>query len=563
MEEQIFQGGGVFEITDYTTASDWERFIASLEEILTDWKLQKHSNQDQYYRDLPYGFISEGFWHEKREVLRFGSLSFDVKYQYLDDSNLKDPEKAHKPKTIEDSPRSNQSDSSEFQDAEDDISSLDSISNVDILHRGRIQELEKEHGEHELPENVSECLRDLMSTSNDFASKAHCLVRWYSLRRFIILSPKADTIMSEDRTKLILSSASIALANIDCHIPVFVQIHNPKNNFYQGISEHFNTRTTYEMIYFRKGSRQYSYLSELISMFREKTCSSLNDPISATIRLNYCLSTFDLFVRPVDEFGGNEHSDDEEDEVVRMTTRTNPNPKIPRGIDMRSGATFEQVVEVLDESLPHPYKILKFLHVAALWPPLSDKVITDSQVHSDLDPAEAPIWTIRCVTSDNCHMRIVHETKAVYELLCGAVDYAYETLDANTAFRDCDINDIKSKCLKLSYQLATQPEVVFSENQTDPIRKIIALLFYKAAELTTELDALHEIADQLKKRPSLSEIYRNFNRVQKPSVKEFIIRSQISRPFNSISTPALPQRMFCTICEEEFRLCGAFSELCN
>uniref|UniRef100_A0A9L0S5X2 RAB3 GTPase activating protein catalytic subunit 1 n=2 Tax=Equus TaxID=9789 RepID=A0A9L0S5X2_HORSE len=29
----------VFEITDFTTASEWERFISKVEEVLNDWKL--------------------------------------------------------------------------------------------------------------------------------------------------------------------------------------------------------------------------------------------------------------------------------------------------------------------------------------------------------------------------------------------------------------------------------------------------------------------------------------------------------------------------------------------
>ncbi|ELK27231.1 Rab3 GTPase-activating protein catalytic subunit [Myotis davidii] len=29
----------VFELTDFTTASEWERFISRVEEILNDWKL--------------------------------------------------------------------------------------------------------------------------------------------------------------------------------------------------------------------------------------------------------------------------------------------------------------------------------------------------------------------------------------------------------------------------------------------------------------------------------------------------------------------------------------------
>uniref|UniRef100_A0A8C6LHZ2 Rab3 GTPase-activating protein catalytic subunit n=1 Tax=Nothobranchius furzeri TaxID=105023 RepID=A0A8C6LHZ2_NOTFU len=29
----------VFEITDFTTASEWERFVSRVEEVLTGWKL--------------------------------------------------------------------------------------------------------------------------------------------------------------------------------------------------------------------------------------------------------------------------------------------------------------------------------------------------------------------------------------------------------------------------------------------------------------------------------------------------------------------------------------------
>ena len=35
----------VFEITDFTTASEWERFISKVEEVLNDWKLIEHSGK--------------------------------------------------------------------------------------------------------------------------------------------------------------------------------------------------------------------------------------------------------------------------------------------------------------------------------------------------------------------------------------------------------------------------------------------------------------------------------------------------------------------------------------
>lgn len=569
MNDHLIKGRGVFEITDHTTASDWERFIANIEEILTDWKLNKRLDVSNDYCELPPGFISRGLWHEKHDQLRFGNVTFDLRYQYLDDSSLKAKLEQDKEAKLraskQDTPEEEEEDrdiiTSEGQTGEDGREPLFTIPKED----------EKEHGEHELPEDMPECLWDLHSTSNDFASKAHCLVRWYNLRKFLIISPRGDTIITEDKCKLVQSSASIALANIDCHIPMFVQIHNPKNHYYQGISEHLNIRTMYEMVFFKQNLKQYSYLSELVGMFREKIGGNLSDPITATIRLNYCLSSFDLFVSPHEQFTGIEHEDDDDDdgakkELLRMTSAKKDRKRKsgPLAQDMRSGATFEQVNEALEDCVPHPYRILRYLHVAALWPPMSDKVVTDSQVHSDLDPAEAPIWTLRCVSSDNCNIKIVHETQVVYDLLKTAVDFSYDRLDASQAFADCTREELNAQCLRISYELATQPEVVVSRSNSDSIRKVLALLFHRATELFGDPDALDEIAGQLKKQQpvSLNEIYRNFKR-QKPSVKEFIIRAQISRPFNPIISPALPQRMFCTICPEEFRLCGAFSELCN
>lgn len=552
---QPLRGEGVFEITDYTTASDWERFIAQLEDILTEWKLTKQSDVLDSYKELPVGFISTGMWHEKRDSIKFGNTTFDVRFQYIDDDHVVDLRASSSVK--EDN----------FQDA----ISQDEISGETLIEK------ERQHGEHELPDELPECLRDIVATTNDFASKAHCLVRWYNLRKFLMIIPRSDTIVSEDRIKLLLSSASIALSNIDCHVPAFVQTRNITNNIYQGISENMNIRTMFEMVHFSRSLKQYSYLSELISLFREKSSCNLNDPISVAIRLNYCLDSFELFLDPRERFEGYEfrdeddsdkvgHNDDDaENGLVKLTESKRKLSKL-RAQDMRSGASFENVKQALPECLPHPFKIMKFIHVAALWPPISDKVVTDSQVHSDLDPAEAPLWTIRCVTSDNCNMKIVHETQAINDLLLAAVKYAYDKLDGDRVFGETPENrrKLEDECLELSYKLATQPEVILSRSPTDHIRKIVALIFYRAAELRMDdADALDQIAGQLRKRPSLSELYRDFKRTNKPSVKEFILRTQISRPFNPITSPALPQRMFCTICDNEFRLCGAFSELCN
>uniref|UniRef100_A0AAQ5BH49 RAB3 GTPase activating protein catalytic subunit 1 n=1 Tax=Homo sapiens TaxID=9606 RepID=A0AAQ5BH49_HUMAN len=52
----------VFEITDFTTASEWERFISKVEEVLNDWKLignslgkplEKHCSQQRRLETNP------------------------------------------------------------------------------------------------------------------------------------------------------------------------------------------------------------------------------------------------------------------------------------------------------------------------------------------------------------------------------------------------------------------------------------------------------------------------------------------------------------------------------
>lgn len=44
-----------------------------------------------------------------------------------------------------------------------------------------------------------------------------------------------------------------------------------------------------------------------------------------------------------------------------------------------------------------------------------------------------------------------------------------------------------------------------------------------------------------------------------PTGKEYILRASIARPSQSRSRPS-PQRMYCMLAQDEFRLCGAFSE---
>ena len=71
----------VFEITDFTTASDWERFVSKLEEVLHEWKLV--SPPPSTVPPLPKDALSQGEWTESMERIQFADFHFFVKHHAL------------------------------------------------------------------------------------------------------------------------------------------------------------------------------------------------------------------------------------------------------------------------------------------------------------------------------------------------------------------------------------------------------------------------------------------------------------------------------------------------
>lgn len=65
---------------------------------------------------------------------------------------------------------------------------------------------------------------DGAATSNDFPARSHCIARWYGVREFIVITPagQTDAINSEDKCKLLISSAAVALNNTQRYITLLI-----------------------------------------------------------------------------------------------------------------------------------------------------------------------------------------------------------------------------------------------------------------------------------------------------------------------------------------------------
>ncbi|CAG5912367.1 unnamed protein product [Menidia menidia] len=310
----------VFEINDFTTASEWERFVSRVEEVLSDWKLTEASVGK---RSPEKGEYTSGTWGEESKDISFADFKFYITHYFLKQECKQD-----------DVPEKREEDS------------------------------------------IPIAMQDLLCMNNDFPPRAHCLVRWFGLQEFVVISPgtNCEAIISESKCNLLLSSISISLTSSGCQVPMFVQIQQKWRRIYVGEGQGPGVRTDFEMVQLRKVPSQYNHLSGLLDIFKSKIgCNLLPlPPVDVTIRFTYILQDWQ------------QHSW----------------PQQPPDFDALLGG---EVGGVEFGNLPFGAceEPISELHLATTWPQLTEDIVVDNDVYSDLEPLQAPHWSVRVRTAEN------------------------------------------------------------------------------------------------------------------------------------------------------------------
>ncbi|XP_034564013.1 rab3 GTPase-activating protein catalytic subunit [Notolabrus celidotus] len=366
----------VFEITDFTTASEWERFVSRVEEVLNDWKLIGNSAG----RLSPEkGAYTTGTWLEKSQDLNFADFKFFISHFILK------------------------------------------------------QESENDNDKEKMEEDAyPAAMQDLLCMNNDFPPRAHCLVRWYGIQEFVIIAPgtNCEAIISESKCNLLLSSVSIALANSGCQVPMFVQIQQKWRRMYSGECQGPGVRTDFEMVHLRKVPSQYNHLSGLLDVFKSKIGCNLSPlpPTNIAIRFTYILQDWQ------------QHSW----------------PQQPPDFDTLLGG---EVGGVEFGKLPFGAceETISELHLATTWPNLTEGIVVDNDVYSDLDPLQAPHWSVRVRTAENPQCLLGDLLTEFYKLCCRK-ESTDEVLGRAPGEEEGQENsDISSALNKLTEPTATVP----------------------------------------------------------------------------------------------------------
>lgn len=217
---------------------------------------------------------------------------------------------------------------------------------------------------------------DMMSMDNDFPSRAHCLCRWYGLRNFIVLAPKsnADIIDIESRAKLLLSSITIALGNTGCSVPMFVQIQQKWRRLYTGTCVLPSATISFDMAHLKRLPQQCTHLAGLLDVFKSELGHAINPmpAVAVSVRFTYILQEWihSSWPQTPPDFS---IMGDEEVGCTGFGT-------------LPFGACEDPVSE---------------LHLSCTWPCLSENIIVENQVYTDLDPLQAPQWSVRIAMTED------------------------------------------------------------------------------------------------------------------------------------------------------------------
>lgn len=225
---------------DFTTASEWEVFIARLEEVINQWKTEEIKN------DFP--IETHNIWTIRSEKITFVDFDFTL---FLYRKNI---EETDVPENIE-------------ENEEQRKNPIDSLYDFEYYD-------EKNQADHS------------------------CLSTYYGLNEFFVLSPSNNVgVTSESKIKILLSSVYIVASNLKCDKPMFVQIREKWQKCYLGVYEGESMRTNFEMIHLRRSPPHCHYLTGLLDLFKGKLMSPFTlENIMVSLQHTYNLSEFGAFI---------------------------------------------------------------------------------------------------------------------------------------------------------------------------------------------------------------------------------------------------------------------------
>lgn len=225
---------------DFTTVSEWEVFVARLEEVINEWHLTKSKlpkRSSEYTKK----------WITKSEDIKLRGIHFTLSYHLLE-------------------PVKNTN----------EVEYSDDQSLLSDLQKG-------------LWESASNFMDDVDGSPFPVSN-------WFGLKRYLMLC-SSSPLVEGSIIKLVMSSVNIAIGNVECGVPLFVKIREHWQNVYLGVYEDNDYKTSFDTIHLKRISNHCSHLSGLMSLFKSKIASPIAlDAVLVSTKLCFELKDYETFL---------------------------------------------------------------------------------------------------------------------------------------------------------------------------------------------------------------------------------------------------------------------------
>ncbi|PFX20709.1 Rab3 GTPase-activating protein catalytic subunit [Stylophora pistillata] len=273
-------------------------------------------------------------------------------------------------------------------------------------------------------DGLPDAMMEMFDMEFDFPPRTHCLSRWYGLKEFLVISPaeEAEVVDNESKCHLLLSSIGIAATNSKCTIPMFAHVRQRWRKIYYGLCIGGGFRTVYEIAHLRHVPMQYRHLAGLLEIFKDKLACPISPmpPVTLTVRFTYVLDEWTDYSWPQEP--------PDLSSCLECKVGVNDLGTLP------FGACQDPIRE---------------LHLSTTWPCLSEEVIVDNSVYSDLDPCHAPQWCVRARMNDNPQC-LLGEYLGGYLTLCHRQESTMQLLNKTVMDSDSDVADITHALQRLT-----------------------------------------------------------------------------------------------------------------
>ena len=229
----------VFEIDDYTNATDFESLVSLLEQVIIDRFPFSSVN-----RKIPPNALLSQHLTCVKEQIRFATQVVDVFLFY--------PQEADYPVDVSD----------EQQNSEkEQVFSLDR----NVL----------------LPSSLD---------NDELPWHCHDITKWYGICFYAVVRPRNLNLMLESDIQAFLSAINLVCSNVHVTVPVLVQCLDSFRKFVVGSTIGRNEELwKFEMVHIKSSPASLNYLSGLIGMFKEHLLLPSTCDVTVTACFTYAL----------------------------------------------------------------------------------------------------------------------------------------------------------------------------------------------------------------------------------------------------------------------------------